>query len=205
LATACSTRGADTLPTAAPSTTAPPTTAAPTTTTLAPTTTSSTPPTTAPPPPSSAPAVAAVQRVPIAPPVEDGSSEPLVPIGTIEIPKIGLAVQMFEGIRQSTLDHGPGHWPGTAMPGEAGNAVVAAHRVSHHADFRHIDELVPDDDVIMTTSAGTFDYKVVSTEVVQPDALWIVDQTSDATGTLFACHPPGSTRQRIVVHLRLAA
>jgi sortase A len=56
----------------------------------------------------------------------------------------------------------------------------------------------------MSTGAGQFDYKVVSTEVVKPNALWIVDQTPDATATLFACHPPGSVRERIVVHLRLA-
>jgi sortase A len=64
--------------------------------------------------------------------------------------------------------------------------------------------LVPGDDVIMTTADGSFDYKVTSTEIVNPDALWIVDQTPDYTATLFACHPPGSTRQRIVVHLALA-
>ncbi len=43
-------------------------------------------------------------------------------------PRIGLTRTMFEGIRLSTLDHGPGHWPGTAMPGELGNVVVAGHR-----------------------------------------------------------------------------
>lgn len=39
---------------------------------------------------------------------------------------------------------------------------------------------------------------------MQPDALWIIDQTSAPTATLFACHPPGSVSQRIVVHLLLA-
>ena len=43
------------------------------------------------------------------------------------------------------------------------------------------------------------------TEIVTPDQLRIVDQTPEPTATLFACHPPGSTRQRIVVHLTLAA
>ena len=112
---------------------------------------------------------------------------------------------MCEGIRLSTLDNGPGHWPGTAMPGEVGNAVIAGHRVSHHADFRHLDDLVAGDDVIMTTSSGRFVYKVLSSEIVKPDALWVVDQTPEATATLFACHPPGSVRERIVVHLALAA
>jgi sortase A len=137
---------------------------------------------------------------PEAPP-EDGVAEPLVALGTIEIPKIGITKSMYEGIALSTLDHGPGHWPGTAMPGQQGNVVVAGHRVSHDKPFRNLDKLVAGDEVIFTTDAGRFVYRVTSTEVVRPEAMWIVDQTADFTGTLFACHPPGSTRQRIVVHL----
>ncbi|MDQ3738366.1 MAG: class E sortase [Actinomycetota bacterium] len=124
-------------------------------------------------------------------------------IGSIEIPRIGLTRYMFEGIELSTLDQGPGHWPGTAMPGEAGNVVVAGHRVSHNADFGNLHELSPEDEVIFNTEGGRHVYSVESTEIVEPDALWIVDQTRKATATLFACHPPGSVSQRIVVHLRL--
>ena len=47
-------------------------------------------------------------------------------------------------------------------------------------------------------------YRVVSTEIVNPDAIRVVDQTYAKTATLFACHPPGSVAQRIVVHLELA-
>ena len=124
-------------------------------------------------------------------------------LGSIEIPRIGVALPFREGIEMSTLDRGPGHWPGTAMPGQPGNVVLAGHRVSHNADFRHLDALSPGDDVIFTTTSGRYEYDVVSVEIVGPNALWIVDQTSDATATLFACHPPGSTTQRIVVHLKL--
>ena len=87
------------------------------------------------------------------------------------------------------------------MPGHQGNVVVGGHRVSHDKPFRHLEQLEPGDDVIMTTDEGRFVYKVTGTEVVNPDALWIADQTAEYTGTLFACTPPGSTRQRIVVHL----
>jgi len=93
----------------------------------------------------------------------------------------------------------------TALPGQVGNAVIAGHRVSHHADFRHLDDLASGDDVIMTTPSGRFVYEVISSEVVKPDALWVVDQTPEATATLFACHPPGSARYRYVVHLELAS
>jgi len=137
-------------------------------------------------------------------PADPRAAEALTQVGTIEIPKIGVSKPMYEGITLTTLDHGPGHWPGTAMPGQLGNVVIAGHRVSHDKPFRNIDKLVPGDDVIMTTADGRFDYKVTGTEIVYPDALWIVNQTPDYTATLFACHPAGSTRQRIVVHLALA-
>lgn len=184
--------------TTAPTTTRPPTTtAAPTTTTTttaAPTTTT----TTAPPPVETLPA-----NDPIAPPAA-GASEPLTPIGRIEIPKIGVDRTMYEGITLKTLDQGPGHWPGTAAAGQLGNAVVAGHRTSHNKDFRKIDQLVAGDEIILSTDAGRFVYKVTRTEIVKPDAIWIVDQTPTATATLFACHPPGSTRERIVVFADLA-
>jgi sortase A len=186
--------------TAAATTTARTTTIPPTTSTSSTTTSTSTSTTTL----SSTTTVPATLPDPESPPADPRAAEALTQVGTIEIPKIGVSKAMYEGITLTTLDHGPGHWPGTAMPGQLGNVVIAGHRVSHDKPFRNIDKLVPGDDVIMTTADGSFDYKVTSTEIVNPDALWIVDQTPDYTATLFACHPPGSTRQRIVVHLALA-
>jgi sortase A len=169
-------------------TTAPTSTTRPstTTTTLAPTTTRPSLP------------------VPEPPPVEDGSTDPLVVVGQIEIPRLALDRTIHEGVRLSTVDHGPGHWPGTALPGGLGNVVLAGHRVSQNADFRDLDQLAPGDEVIFTTKRGRRHvYHVVSTEIVEPEAIRIIDQTYSRTATLFACHPPGSVAQRIVVHLEL--
>jgi sortase A len=184
------------------------TTAARTTTTTAPATSTTAPrtvaSTTSPTTTTETPTTVALPT-PVPPPPEDGTTEPRINLGSIEIPAIGLSATMWEGIRLATLDNGPGHWPGTAMPGQVGNAVIAGHRVSHNADFRHLDDLVAGDEVVMTTDAGRFVYQVLSSEIVKPDALWVVDQTPEATATLFACHPPGSVRERIVVHLALSA
>ena len=90
------------------------------------------------------------------------------------------------------------------MPGQVGNVVVAAHRTSHGAPFRHIDQLVAGDVVNFTIDDQVIEYVVTSTEIVNPDALWIVDPTDTPTATLFACHPPGSVAQRIVVKLELS-
>jgi sortase A len=139
-----------------------------------------------------------------APAPDPHAPEPVVEVGTIEIPSIGVTKTMFEGVSLTVLDHGPGHWPGTAMPGHRGNVVIAGHRTSHDRPFRNVDKLVAGDQVVLTTLEGRFVYQVVRTEVVAPDAIGIIDQTDGYTATMFACHPPGSTRQRIVVHLRLS-
>lgn len=190
---------ATTAPPAAPPTTTPPTitpttTAAPSTTsarvdtiatTVATTTTST-----------------IVLPQPIAPP-DPNADEPLVEIGRIEIPRISVDRPVYEGITLGTLDAGPGHWPGSAMPGQIGNVVVAGHRVSHSGPFRNIDQLQPGDEVVLTTADGRFVYVVSGSEVVEPTAIEVIDQTPAATATLFACHPPGSTKYRYIVHLVL--
>ena len=129
----------------------------------------------------------------------------MIEVGRIEIPKIGIDRTMYEGIRIPTLDLGPGHWPGSAMPGKLGNVVVAGHRVSHNRDFHDLDQLVNGDEVFFTVGEKRHRYVVDRVTIEEPSALWIVDQTYDRTATLFACHPPGEVSQRIVAHLKLAA
>jgi sortase A len=130
----------------------------------------------------------------------------VIEVGRILIPKIGVDMQLYEGIRMSTLDLGPGHWPGTAMPGEVGNVVIGGHRTSKHRVFRNIDQLAAGDQIVFQDANGTqFTYLVNRVEVVNPTDVWIINPTDTPTATLFACHPPGSTRQRIVVFADLQA
>lgn len=143
-------------------------------------------------------------RAPIAPTQRaQAQLEPIVEIGTMEIPKIGLGHTIYHGITMRNIDKGPSHWPGTAYPGEVGNAVFAGHRVTKSKPFRNIDQLVPGDRVIFTIQGVRSEYSVTGTEIVEPSAVHIVDQTPTATATIFACHPPGSARQRIVVRMDL--
>lgn len=142
---------------------------------------------------------------PQAPPKNPYAAEPIVEIGTIEIPRIGLSHRIWQGISMRNIDNGPSHWPGTALPGEVGNAVFAGHRVTHSKPFRNIDQLDSGDQVIFTVNDVRSVYEVIGKEIVEPTALRIVQQTDTPTATLFACHPPGSARQRYVVHLALVA
>ena len=140
-------------------------------------------------------------------PVPDDAyvDEPIVEIGTIDIPKIGLTHPIFHGISMLNIDKGPSHWPGSAMPGEVGNAVFAGHRVTKTRPFRNIDKLAVGDEVTFTVHGVRSLYRVIESFVVKPNRLDIVDPTPTATATLFACHPPGSARERYVVRLALAS
>lgn len=135
---------------------------------------------------------------PEAPPAPD-APDPDIYIGRIEVPAIMLDTSIYQGISEPTLDRGVGWWPGTALPGEVGNVVLGGHRTSHDKPFRYLDLLQPGDEIVFTTSLGRFVYSVTRTEIVAPEDVWIIDQTEKATATLFACHPPHSVKQRIVV------
>ena len=150
-------------------------------------------------PPTSTTVATAPRTTPIAPPADPHAAVPIVKIGEIQIPKIGLVHPIYEGVTLTVIDHGPGHWPGSAVPGQLGNAVFAGHRVTHTHPFLRINELVPGDEIIFKMDNGTFTYKMTRSQIVTPKDVHIVDPTPDATLTLFACHPPHQAIQRYVV------
>ena len=119
--------------------------------------------------------------------------------GRITVSSIGLDVETFEGVDDFTLRYGPGHWEATARPGEVGNTTFAGHRTTFTRPFLDIDRLRAGDDVIFTTAAGVFTYRVTDYYVVGDTDTWIAEPTDTPTFTLFACHPKGSERQRYVV------
>jgi sortase A len=136
---------------------------------------------------------------PVPPPANPTARTPIVKIGEIRIPKIGLVHPIFEGVTLTVIDHGPGHWPGSAVPGQLGNAVFAGHRVTHTHPFRNLDQLVPGDEIQFVMADGTYTYRMTKQQIVSPSDTWIVNPTPTATVTLFGCHPPGSAKQRIVI------
>ena len=140
---------------------------------------------------------------PITIPKDSYAPEPVVELGTMEIPKLGLKHRLFQGVTLHNIDRGPSHWTGSALPGQMGNAVVAGHRASNGQPFRRIDALVPGDQVIFTVSGDRSTYRVTGHMVVTPSDSWIADQTPAYTATLYACHPVGSTAERYVVRLEL--
>ena len=178
----------------------------PAATTLATTTTS----TTAAPVAASAAPVRHVQRVRVLPasdrpakPAKQATYRGPQPTGRIIIPRIGLNHLTYEGIELSTIDYGPSHWPGTAYPGQVGNAVYPGHRVTHSHPFYDIDLIQVGDQVIFQNDSGRYTYEVTDTFVVDDEETWIADQTDTPTMTIFGCHPKHSAKQRYVVKGKL--
>lgn len=137
------------------------------------------------------------------------------PIGIMEIPRIGVQQVVVEGVSKDDLKKGPGHYPTTPLPGQAGNAAIAGHRTTYGAPFNRIDELVPGDPILVYTPQGRFTYEVMAPPEgagiqsgpgwfsVRPGDTWVLDPTSDDRLTLTACHPKRSAKQRIIVQARL--
>ncbi|HEX4901184.1 MAG TPA: class E sortase [Acidimicrobiales bacterium] len=142
--------------------------------------------------------------VPEDPPADPYEAEPEIRHGTLEIPRIGLAQPLFEGVSLTAINRGPSHWPGTAMPGELGNVVVAGHRTTYTRPFWDLQALHPGDELIFAMADGSRHVYVLDRlDIVSPTDIHIVDQTRAHTATLFACHPRGSARQRIVAHFTM--
>lgn len=121
----------------------------------------------------------------------------------IELPTIGVTRTVVEGITVDQLGRGPGHYPESPLPGQAGNVAIAGHRTTYGQPFHNVDKLEVGDQIITTTIQGRFVYQVDGLEIVAPDQVSILEDKGDNRLTLIACHPKYSLAQRIIVHATL--
>jgi sortase A len=126
-------------------------------------------------------------------------------VAIIRIPKLGMEHAVVGGVSPADLRKGPGHYPGTPMPGERGNAAIAGHRTTYGAPFNRLDELTPGDQIEVSTLAGSFTYLVEGTQIVRPDQVEVLAPTADTRLTLTTCHPKYSAKQRLIVTALLQA
>ncbi len=140
------------------------------------------------------------------------------PIGYMSIPKIGLGMWIVEGVSKDDLKKGPGHYPGTPLPGQPGNVAIAGHRTTYLAPFNRIDELAPGDSIYITTRQGKFHYVVQAPHPtvphiqegpgwfsVLPTETKVLAPSTDNILTMTACHPKHSAKQRIIVQSELTS
>jgi sortase A len=121
-------------------------------------------------------------------------------VALLEIPRIHLASVVVEGVEVPDLKKGPGHYPGTPLPGNSGNVVISGHRTTYGHPFYDLNELARGDPIYLTNPEGLrFTYIVDHSDVVLPTDIAVVSNTADDRLTLTTCNPRFSAAQRLVV------
>lgn len=118
------------------------------------------------------------------------------PVGTLVIGRIGLRTVVVQGTGHGQLSMGPGHYPGTGLPGQGRTIAVAGHRTTYGAPFRYVNDLRRGDAISFCGDT----YIVERTKIVD-DSDWrpILAKRSRETLILSACHPVYSASHRILV------
>jgi sortase A len=124
-------------------------------------------------------------------------------VGHITIAKIGVGYTIIQGTDELSLEKGPGHYPGTALPGMGQTVAIAGHRTTYLAPFKRINELVPGNRIVLKMPYGRFTYVVQYHKIVLPTALWVTHNVGYDRLVLSACNPLYSAAQRIIVFARL--
>jgi len=120
-------------------------------------------------------------------------------LGRIEIPRLGISAVVIEGTGRTTLRRAVGHVSGTAVPGEPGNVGISGHRDTFFRPLRNIRQ---DDIITVTTLRGEYRYQVISTKIVAPSDVAVLDPTGGETLTLITCYPfyfVGAAPDRFIV------
>ena len=123
------------------------------------------------------------------------------PVARLAIPRIGLDEIIVEGVGDDELNAGPGHLPGSVLPGMNGNAIISAHRDRH---FHRLGELQLGD-TISTESAQSAGLWVVVSRRVVGSATPALFDTSTPTLTLTTCWPIrylGTAPDRLIITAR---
>ena len=148
----------------------------------------------------------------------------------LHIPRLGADYErvVVEGTTDAALRQGPGHYTGTAGPGEQGNLAIAGHRDGRGSPFLDLDLLRPGDPIVVETATSWFVYRVLGDretgefdgdpsgvpgrQIVRPTDIEVISPTPDGpargapTGTyltLTTCHPRYSAEQRLIIHATL--
>jgi sortase A len=84
------------------------------------------------------------------------------PIAIVEIGGLQLRQVAVEGVSPSETERGPGHVPGTAAPGQPGNAVLVGRHSAFSGPFSDLDAAHEGDKILVTTTDGQSVYVVSS-------------------------------------------
>ncbi|MBB2942541.1 LPXTG-site transpeptidase (sortase) family protein [Actinoplanes lutulentus] len=129
------------------------------------------------------------------------------PFAVLHVPRWHAEYTIVEGVSTADLRKGPGHYPGSALPGQIGNMAVAGHRGPAGLPFNDIDTLRAGDPIMVETATSMYVYRVQRHVIVPPTRVDVVAPTPEKPGveptvamlTLTACHPRFSSKQRYIL------
>jgi len=146
---------------------------------------------------------------------EISSPVPLAPDPnfSLVIPKIQAQAKIFANVDASkpsvylpVLKKGVAHARGTVFPGMQGTIFLFAHStnspwniVRYNAVFYLLRELEEGDEVIIFFGGKRFNYRVTEKKVVPPTQTSFFKQKEEELLVLQTCHPPGTTREALLV------
>jgi sortase A len=110
-----------------------------------------------------------------------------VPIARLSIPHLDVSWIVLSGASGRNLAFAPAHLDGSALPGEAGVAVIAGHRDTH---FERLGELVPGMDVLLENGQGEIGrYTVTGSEVIDSRTTQLRLDAESPVLVLVTCYP----------------
>jgi len=131
-----------------------------------------------------------------------GSARRKLPPTRIAIPDIQLEAVVVSGLDDKALARGPGHDPQSALPGEAGNCVIAGHRNVYGSWFYRVDALWAGSLIQLQTPDETHNYQVLSVQTVSESDYSVLKPPADPNTmrlTLITCTLPHSPNRLIVI------
>lgn len=126
--------------------------------------------------------------------------EQQAPLALLRVPALNLAVPVFEGTSEWSLNRGAGRIRGTAAIAAEGNLGIAGHRDGF---FRPLRKIRVGDTVIVEGITMSDHYRVTQLKIVEPTDVGVLQTTPTPTLTLVTCYPfyyIGPAPQRFIVH-----
>ncbi len=117
----------------------------------------------------------------------------------IIIPSLDTDAPIVQGDGWEQLKKGVGQHIGTPDPGVPGKMVLSAHNDIYGEIFRHLDRLVPGDEIQIYTAGQIFTYLVSATRIVAPTEVSVMQPTENPSLILVSCYPYLVDTERIVV------
>lgn len=120
-------------------------------------------------------------------------------VAKMDIPSIGYVAIVLEGTNENILANGPGHYAGSAYPGEPDTLMVAG----HNTFMLGLPNLKKGDLVIFTDPDGRFVYQIDGSRVVDPSQKNAIGLQGKPTLEMTTCWPIWAgafATQRLVIY-----